>query len=188
MLILNGFDFLIWDYPETVMSNPFPVSHWFKQNTCLHYGFGWRPVDLHDWNLWYNNDVPPDSCYYDFVLWYFFLYQQPSPGSEKLQVLFEQWMICDGHWSESTFYQQLKVSHLHRRRGARKWLTQSELAAKYNSINIAQKIVTAKLRDPELRKTQVRDHKDAPGDPDSRLWQSARIFQKNSETKSVERI
>ena len=48
MLILNGFDFLIGDYPETVMSNPFPVSHWFKQNTCLHYGFGWRPVDLHD--------------------------------------------------------------------------------------------------------------------------------------------
>ncbi|CAL1171269.1 unnamed protein product [Cladocopium goreaui] len=28
--------------------------------------------------------------------------------SEKLQVLFEQWMICDGHWKESSLYQQLK--------------------------------------------------------------------------------
>ena len=78
-------------------------------------------------------------------------------------------MVCDGHWSESAFYQQLKTSHMHRRRGARKWMTESELALKYNSASIASKIVAAKLRDPELKKSQVREHKDAPGDPDSRL-------------------
>ena len=90
-------------------------------------------------------------------------------GSEKLQVLFEQWMSCDGHWSESSLYQQLKVSHTHRRRGARKWLTETELAVKYNSENIANKIVMSKLTDPEVKKLQVRDHPDAPGDPDTRL-------------------
>lgn len=78
-------------------------------------------------------------------------------------------MVCDGHWTESTLYQQLKVSHKHRKKGGRKWLTESELAVKYGSARIAARIVQAKMNDPELRKNQVRDHLDAPGDPDTRL-------------------
>ena len=79
-------------------------------------------------------------------------------------------MICDGHWKESSLYQQLKVSHTHRRRGARKWMTESELGLKYNSARIASRIVAHKLSDPEVKKLQVRDHPDAPGDSDTRLF------------------
>ena len=81
-------------------------------------------------------------------------------------------MICDGHWGESSLYQQLKVSHTHRKRGARKWMTESELGLKYNSARIASRIVASKLSDPEVKKLQVRDHPDAPGDPDTRLMLS----------------
>ena len=94
-------------------------------------------------------------------------------GSAKLQVLYEQWLSCDGHWTESSIYQQLKVSQRHRKKGARRWLTESELTLKYGSAIIAEKITTHKNSDPEC-KDQVRDHPDCPDDEDSRLMFSDR--------------
>ena len=87
-------------------------------------------------------------------------------GSDKLQVLYEQWLSCDGHWTESAIYQQLKTSSRHRKKGARKWLTEAELALKYGSAVVAAKITLHKRSEPEC-KDQVREHKDCPGDPES---------------------
>ena len=57
----------------------------------------------------------------------------------------------------------MKVEHRFRRVGCRKWLTVPELAIKYGSRDVADRIKDAKESDPELSKTQVRYHKDAPG-------------------------
>ena len=86
--------------------------------------------------------------------------QQPIPGSERLQVLFEQWVSCAGHWRESSLYHQLRVTSKHRKRGARKWLTVSELSLKYGSMEVAQKIAHAKETDEKVKDSQVRPHPD----------------------------
>ena len=90
-------------------------------------------------------------------------------GSEKLQVLFEQWISCDGHWTESSIYKQLKVTVRNRKTGARKWLTEAELTVKYGSARVAERIVQSKQNDAECSKTQIREHPDCPGDPVSSL-------------------
>ena len=92
------------------------------------------------------------------------------PGSEKLQVLYEQWLECEGHWTESVLVKELRVSARHRRRGARKWLTLSELTQKYGSARVAIKIKEAKEADPEMSKHQVRFHPDCPGEEEPSHW------------------
>eukprot|EP00435_Cladocopium_sp_Y103_P061023 s127_g22.t1 len=44
--------------------------------------------------------------------------------SDRLAVLFEQWVGCEGHWRESALYQRLRVESRFRKRGCRKWLTE----------------------------------------------------------------
>ena len=89
-------------------------------------------------------------------------------GSEKLQVLYEQWISCEGHWIESSLYKQLRVTVRNRKTGARKWLTEPELCVKYGSARVAARIAQAKRNDPKCQH-QIRDHPDCPGDPDSSL-------------------
>ena len=89
-------------------------------------------------------------------------------GSDRLAVLFEQWVGCEGHWRESALYQRLRVESRFRKRGCRKWLTVSELAVKYGSSTVADKIKIAKESDPECA-NQRRPHPDAPNEPVSRL-------------------
>ena len=88
----------------------------------------------------------------------------PVTGSSRLAVLFEQWMACSGHWSESAIYLQMKVEKRLRKCGTRKWLTIHELAMKYASMDVAKKIKAAKESDPEIARTQIRPHPDAPED------------------------
>ncbi|CAK9073796.1 unnamed protein product [Durusdinium trenchii] len=91
-------------------------------------------------------------------------------NSQKLGILYEQWAQCDGHWTESSLYKELRVSVRHRRRGARRWLTLHELTLKYGSERVARRIAEHKLADAELARTQVRFHPDAPGDEDLRQF------------------
>ena len=91
-----------------------------------------------------------------------------SSGSAKLQVLMEQWLSCAGHWTESSLYQQMKMSNRFRKRGARRWLTVHELSLKYGSMEVATKIATHKRNDPDC-KDQWRYHKDGPKDEDPSL-------------------
>ena len=94
----------------------------------------------------------------------------PYLGSSKLSVLYEQWLQCEGHWTESTFFKEIKSTNTHRRRGARRWLTVSELTLKYGSERVALRIKAAKEQgDADVKKTQIRDHPDVPGDPEPHL-------------------
>lgn len=86
------------------------------------------------------------------------------PGSSRLAVLFEQWVSCSGHWTESSIYLQMKIERRHRTIGSRRWMTLHELSMKYGSRDVALKIQAAKESDPEYKRTQIRPHPDAPDD------------------------
>lgn len=87
-------------------------------------------------------------------------------GPARLAILQEQWAECNGHWTESTFYKQLKQETRMRRKGCRKWLTHAELKLKYGDADVAQKIVDQKeLEDPEATGEQVRAHPDCAAVP-----------------------
>lgn len=86
-----------------------------------------------------------------------------SLGSQRLQVLQEQWSACAGKWKESSFYLQMQQRDSTRKHGARLWLTRAQLAKKYESQSVADEICDAKLAaDEETRKLQVKPHPDAP--------------------------
>lgn len=89
-------------------------------------------------------------------------------GRAKLGILFEQWASCEGHWTESKIYIELKVSTRHRKIGARRWFTKHELYGKFG-VRVADRIVATKENDKELSKTQCRFHPDAPNDEDTSL-------------------
>ena len=92
-----------------------------------------------------------------------------AAGSDQLQVLFEQWVACAGHWTESSLMTELSQTSRYRKRGARKWLTTHELTMKFGSPEAAEQIKACKEGDAELCKSQVRFHPDAPGVTETRL-------------------
>lgn len=98
------------------------------------------------------------------------LFIDPFAGSAKLQVLYEQWISCSGHWSESSFLVELRQSTRNRKRGARKWMTFHEMTMKFGSEKAASQIRDCKRADPVLSKSQIRFHPDAPGVADPRLY------------------
>eukprot|EP00435_Cladocopium_sp_Y103_P071031 s83_g36.t1 len=77
-------------------------------------------------------------------------------SSTKLAILFDQWLTCEGHWRQSSLFLQLKTEKRFRKRGARKWLTQAELAMRYGSAEMAKKITQAKLDDPDMKDHDMR--------------------------------
>ena len=81
---------------------------------------------------------------------------------ERLQLLLEQWTSCQGAWTQSDFFLQLKQKKKHRRYGCRVWLTRGELIKKFGSESVAAEIIEQKLHDPQVRKEQVRAHSDGP--------------------------
>ena len=83
-------------------------------------------------------------------------------GSDKLGILMDEWLSCVGDWKKSSLVQRMKLSKRTKKHGARVWLTQGQIEEKYKSAAIAQQIVDAKLSDPELAKTHVKAHEDAP--------------------------
>lgn len=91
--------------------------------------------------------------------------------SSKLAVLYEQWLQCEGHWTESAFFKEMRSTSTHRKRGARRWMTVQELSMKYGSQRVALRIKAAKEEgDADVRKNQIRDHPDVPGDPELRQY------------------
>ena len=83
--------------------------------------------------------------------------------NEKLQVLFEEWCSSGEDWKRSEMIVQMRTKRTHRVKGCRKWLTEAEIAAKYQSAEVARDIVLVKLENPALAQTQVRFHPDLPG-------------------------
>ena len=80
-----------------------------------------------------------------------------------MQLLYENWCECGGAWTRSSWVVSMREKHRHRKTGARVWLTFAQIAAKYESEQIAMDITLAKLQDEKLSKTEVKPHPDAPG-------------------------
>lgn len=83
-------------------------------------------------------------------------------GSEKLALLYEQWLGCSGKWTDSEFYIQIQESKRHRKTGTRAWMTRDQVILKYNSTELGNAICNAKLADPEVAKHSVKPHPDFP--------------------------
>ena len=83
-------------------------------------------------------------------------------GKARLQVLQDAWNQCEGNWSRSDLYLRLTNRTTHSQKGARVWMTHSQLTKKYESASIADQIVNAKLQDEELSRTHVKPHPDMP--------------------------
>ncbi|CAL1153151.1 unnamed protein product [Cladocopium goreaui] len=107
--------------------------------------------------------------------------------SDRLQVLFEQYVTCGGHWAESSIYLQMKIERRLRKTGSRRWLTCHEIAIKYGSQDAAEKIVAAKEADAETAATHIRPHPDAPHITDMKqylVWDADSIEDTTDEVTS----
>ena len=71
--------------------------------------------------------------------------------------------MCEGCWTQSSFYLQLKEKKRNRSFGARKWLVRSELVQKFGSAAVADAIIQAKHADTEAAQSQIRAHPDLHG-------------------------
>ena len=89
---------------------------------------------------------------------------------EKMAVLFEEWCGANENWKSSSFLVRIRTKHSAKKKGGRRWMTQEQLATKYNCAFTAQEIVSAKENDPVLSKTQIRPHPELPNRKDLRLF------------------
>eukprot|EP00435_Cladocopium_sp_Y103_P034615 s1799_g9.t1 len=89
---------------------------------------------------------------------------------EKMAILFEEWCGAGEDWRTSSFLVRIRTKHSAKKRGGRRWMTQEQLATKYNCSQTAQEIVNAKESDPVLKKTQIRPHPELPNRADLRLY------------------
>lgn len=111
--------------------------------------------------------------------------REGSKKNEKLAVLFEEWAASGEDWKKSKLVIEMRTKDRHRVRGSRRWLTESEISAKYNSPEIAKDICRNKLENEQLRATTVREHPDLPGRQD--MWQYL-IFDFSTETEDHDEI
>ena len=87
-----------------------------------------------------------------------------------MQLLYENWCECGGHWTRSSWVVSMRERHRHRKTSARVWMTFAEIAAKYQSEQIAMDITLAKLQDEKLCRTEVKPHPDCPENPSLTLF------------------
>eukprot|EP00435_Cladocopium_sp_Y103_P002482 s338_g1.t1 len=100
---------------------------------------------------------------------------------EKLAVLRDAWEQCEGDWKRSALYKRFVEKSTTTQHGARVWLTRSQVAKKYESQALADKICNAKLQDAETKEKNTKEHPDCPGDEDMMLflvWDSEGISEK----------
>ena len=86
------------------------------------------------------------------------------PSKEKLAVLRDAWEQCEGEWKRSALYKRFVEKNTTTQHGARVWLTRSQVARKYESQSMADKICNAKLQDAETKEKNSKEHPDCPGD------------------------
>ena len=90
--------------------------------------------------------------------------------NELLQTLFEEWVSSNDCWTSSQLVAQAKTSVRGTKTGARRWMMRSEIIEKYQSEQIADELIAAKLNDPVQAKTCVKNHEDLPHREDLRLY------------------
>lgn len=77
-----------------------------------------------------------------------------------MQELYERWLSCGEEWSRSSWVTSLASSVTRSARGARRWMTKEQIKIKYNSSEIADEIVAAKMG-PEHAASR-KPHPDVP--------------------------
>eukprot|EP00435_Cladocopium_sp_Y103_P067635 s30_g30.t1 len=100
--------------------------------------------------------------------------------SHHLQVLLEQWLACNGQWKASEFYYQVCQKKRSRKHGCRKWLTRSEIGAKYGSLSTADSIISQKMADAEIcREQETRQYLvwDQDGEEETEDVVTAQLFE-----------
>ena len=75
-------------------------------------------------------------------------------------MLRDAWEQCEGEWNRSALYKRFVEKNATTQHGARVWLTRSQVARKYESQSMADKICNAKLQDAE---TKEKKQQGAPG-------------------------
>ena len=96
----------------------------------------------------------------------------PGDGkSEKLAVLFEQWASAKECWKDSALVLRARQSTSFRKRGQRRWMTESQIKAMYDGCAAtAREICELKENDEQLCKTQIKNNPNAPSRRDLRLY------------------
>lgn len=86
-----------------------------------------------------------------------------GPGkTQKLQVLFGDWLESEECWEKSKLVIQMRHVHTVGRRGSRKWMIKQEIVEKYKSEDIADDIIAQKMSlDESIKSTCVRQHPDS---------------------------
>lgn len=79
-------------------------------------------------------------------------------------MLRDAWEQCEGDWQRSALYKRFAQKNTTTQHGARVWLTRSQVAKKYESQSMADKICNAKLQDAETKEKNTKEHPDCPGD------------------------
>lgn len=83
-------------------------------------------------------------------------------GSEKLQILVDEWASCQGRWKDSQLLERMRSRKSTSVHGARVWMTRAQVALKYGSQEVADEICNGKLNDPETKESHTKPHPDAP--------------------------
>lgn len=81
-------------------------------------------------------------------------------GIAAMQEVYERWLSCGEDWKKSSWALSLEKTSTERRKGARRWMTKSQIERKYESKEIAQEIVASKMA-PECEHQRKR-HPDLP--------------------------
>ena len=89
-----------------------------------------------------------------------------SSKSEKLSILFEEWLNAGENWDRSSLVISLRQQTSFKKLGCRRWFTRDALAEKYKGdYGVADSIIAEKQKDSITAGKCVRDHPDLPGDP-----------------------
>jgi len=84
-----------------------------------------------------------------------------------MQSVYERWLSCGEDWRRSSWAVNLAQTTTENRKGARRWMTKSQIAKKYDSEEIADEIVEQKML-PEFTH-QRKAHPDLPNRVDTFL-------------------
>ena len=82
-----------------------------------------------------------------------------------MQDIYEKWLSCGEDWRKSSWAVSLRSTTTENRRGARRWMTRSQISKKYEDPTIADEIIESKMQ-PEFehhrKKHPDLPHREAP--------------------------
>lgn len=101
--------------------------------------------------------------------------------------MFEQWTQAEHKWKDSQLLVQIQNTKRGRKVGGRRWMTKSVLLERYKDAAVVEDIIKAKLRDPKLKATTVRDNPEPglAGNPD---WEQYLCWDEEFETEEEDTL